>query len=872
MKLFPRRPLGATIGSFFALLALSRRGSDGGARSRAAGDIAVLLLTLVLPFTAGFGYVALGWSVRDPHTSAVTALRGSAMVASLFAAGALLTWLWVRWKEHYGDSGGLRLGGWVKLAAAFWGLQVLFFTTLFTNLRGGLVSGIVGSLGYWLTQQEVARGSQPWFYYLMMGSLYEFLPALVALAALPVVLRRAARPGWEAVARGDLPSGSRVDEEGASGLRRDFILFLLWWILVSLAAYTVAGEKMPWLLTHITLPICLLAGWSCAWLWASTAPVRGRNGLILVSSGLLLPVLAMAVFSGGASSDVAVEASAETLELILRLGVLVGVVVLALRAAWRVGLPQAGRLLCCGLVVLLGVLTVRTSLRLAYSNYDQPTELISYAQGAPDVKEAMREIELLSKRSVGDHDLVVAYDDQSSWPFVWYLRDYPKSRTWATNAQFAEGAAVILVGPKNRDELWSRVAQGYVKRQYRLIWWPRQDYVGATLATAWNVLKDREARRRIWRIFMHRDYGDVDMVRWDPRQEFDMYVREDLVGLGYAGGLGLGGGADAPAASSVSQLSMTPLQVISGPFEDRELVAPTDVASAPDGSRIVADAGNHRILVLAPDGSFRRAFGSRCALLDDGAPGCFDSDGGGPLEVGDGQFNEPWGVGVGESGSIYVADTWNHRVQAFDSAGRFRAKWGDFGNPSPDSEAEPLFYGPRGVSLDPAGNIVVSDTGNKRLLVFTEEGSLTRALGRGGPGFDSFDEPVGVALDSNGTFLVADTWNQRVKRIDSRFATLAAWRVPVSDSREVADKAFIAVDPYGYIYLGDPAAGRVLILSPGGQLRASFVLPETDAGPPRPTGMAVDAASNQLLVVDNAGNRVLVYPLYDEDSEAGVSQ
>ncbi len=131
-----------------------------------------------------------------------------------------------------------------------------------------------------------------------------------------------------------------------------------------------------------------------------------------------------------------------------------------------------------GVLGLLFAFTVRAGIRLCYRDYDQATEHLSYAQGTPDVKRAMREIQLISERSVGDRDIFVAYDDQSSWPFVWYLRDYPKARTWGMQPQFAQGAAVILTGPKNREGAWPLVADGYVKREYRLIWWPKQGYAG----------------------------------------------------------------------------------------------------------------------------------------------------------------------------------------------------------------------------------------------------------------------------------------------------------------------------------------------------------------------------------------------------------
>ena len=38
-------------------------------------------------------------------------------------------------------------------------------------------------LGYWIAQQDVARGNQPWYYYFVITPLYEFLPLALAIAA-----------------------------------------------------------------------------------------------------------------------------------------------------------------------------------------------------------------------------------------------------------------------------------------------------------------------------------------------------------------------------------------------------------------------------------------------------------------------------------------------------------------------------------------------------------------------------------------------------------------------------------------------------------------------------------------------------------------
>ena len=56
-----------------------------------------------------------------------------------------------------------------------------------------------------------------------------------------------------------------------------------------------------------------------------------------------------------------------------------------------------------------------------------------------------------------------------------------------------------------------------------------------------------------------------------------------------------------------------------------------------------------------------------------------------PVDLGggsgaDGQFNNPTGVAADGAGNVYIADTWNDRVEKFDPSGRFLAKWGGTGN------------------------------------------------------------------------------------------------------------------------------------------------------------------------------------------------
>lgn len=80
---------------------------------------------------------------------------------------------------------------------------------------------------------------------------------------------------------------------------------------------------------------------------------------------------------------------------------------------------------------------------------------------------------------------------------------------------------------------------------------------------------------------------------------------------------------------------------------------------------------------------------------------------------GEGQFDSPFGVAVDGSGNVYVVDTYNHRIQKFDTYGAFLAKWGSQGS------GDGQFDGPVGVAVDSSGNVYVTDTGNSRIQKFS---------------------------------------------------------------------------------------------------------------------------------------------------------
>jgi len=499
---------GAVAGAFCAGLFL-RRWRDGRDRWResAAGDLAALMLTLVLPFAGCAGVVLLGWNPYD-YTTWTGQVRYGAAVLLLFGLSILTARLWL------GPGRGFR--HWAVLMSGFWGLQILFFTTFFTNIPFGLATGIVGSLGYWLTQQPVARGSQPWFYYPMLAGLYEFLPLILAAGAAVAVIRTRAAPA------GGPPDASPG---------RDMALpFCLWWAAASGVAYTLAGEKMPWLLAHIVLPLCLLGGSGLARLLGSIdwrAIGAGRAAGLVLGAPILLVVGADALQVPDLTgrSLLGLEAMPYWMASVL---LTVALAVLGVRSIRAVGWPAGRRLVAVGLIAGAALLTVRTTVRLAYVNDELATELLVYAHATPDIKRVMAEIELIGQRIGRDRSLEVAYDDQSNWPLTWYLRDYPRAIFYGmAPTPRAMTAPVIIVGVKDADKVAPFVERGYVKRRYRLIWWPLQGYQKLSLADLGRTLRDPEARAWLWQVIAHRRYRGIELAEWPLRREFLMYVSRD---------------------------------------------------------------------------------------------------------------------------------------------------------------------------------------------------------------------------------------------------------------------------------------------------------------------------------------------------------
>ena len=146
--------------------------------------------------------------------------------------------------------------------------------------------------------------------------------------------------------------------------------------------------------------------------------------------------------------------------------------------------------------------------------YDYATEPMVYAHATPDIKLAMGQIDEISRKIAGDHSLKVAYDDDSTWPLDWYLRDYSKQVFYGANpTKDALDAPVVIAGDKNLSKVKPYLGDRYYEFSYRLVWWPTQTYFGLTWQRIWDGIRDPVQRGQFWDVVINRRYT-TPVTQW----------------------------------------------------------------------------------------------------------------------------------------------------------------------------------------------------------------------------------------------------------------------------------------------------------------------------------------------------------------------
>jgi hypothetical protein len=299
-----------------------------------------------------------------------------------------------------------------------------------------------------------------------------------------------------------------------------------------------------------------------------------------------------------------------------------------------------------------------------------------------------------------------------------------------------------------------------------------------------------------------------------------------------------------------------------GPATSAEFQNPLGIVVDGAGNLVIGDANNNRVRVVAEStGTFygqAMTTGDIYTAVGNGSPGF--SGGGGPATSA--QLNLPTGVALDGACNLLIADAGNYRVRAVAAAsGTFYGRamtagdiytvagdgiQGFSGDGGPATGAELDF--PFAVTVDPAGNLVLSDFDLVRVVadstgtfygqamtagdIYTVAGDGTRGFsGDGGPATSAeLGGPGKVAIDAAGNLVIPDASNSRVRVVAERTGTF-----------------------YGQAM----SAGDIYTVAGGGTGGIGDGGPATAARLNGPEAVAVDAAGN-LVIADTGNQRIRV--------------
>ena len=164
--------------------------------------------------------------------------------------------------------------------------------------------------------------------------------------------------------------------------------------------------------------------------------------------------------------------------------------------------------------------------------------------------------------------------------------------------------------------------------------------------------------------------------------------------------------------------------------------------------------------------------------------------------------------------------------------------------------------GPRGVAVDPVGNVYVVDTGNKRVDEFGADGKFVRTFGGPGDGNGKFQEPVSAVVNPAGELVVLDATTGWIERFSIKGAFLGQFAGP---SAGFYHPRSIAVDPLGNYYVADTGTGHIVVFDSKGKLVKRLGGAQKSEGKAaQPVGVAVDSQGT-LYVTDTANSWLTHY-------------
>jgi uncharacterized protein (TIGR03437 family) len=308
------------------------------------------------------------------------------------------------------------------------------------------------------------------------------------------------------------------------------------------------------------------------------------------------------------------------------------------------------------------------------------------------------------------------------------------------------------------------------------------------------------------------------------------------------------------------------------PCDPARFEQPVQMALDREGNLYIADAGNHRIRQIAPDGIVKTVAGSGLPPATNDRCEAVSSVADGAAATAARLFN-PTSVALHPSGDLIIADQQNNRIRRVDTKGNIATIAGSGSHnlyaPNIPATSSPMDW-PSSVAVDANGVIYFAEIHSHRVGRIGADGRITTVAGTGFPGFSNdgipavtarLSFPTAIAIDRSGNLYIAEARNHRIRKVtpDGRITTVAGTGV-AGDSDELLNTPMdVKVDNAGRLYIADTlnhkvkrveASGRMsTVAGDGSPGRGDDNVPAVNSSLRFPAGLALDE-NGDLYIAD----------------------